>query len=220
MPLISSSRSNAASFPIFKQSMMQSDMLPLADMIDDQRWQQVFDKHEIDFGSDEDVVYTPAITLWALISQVFFSDEQRSCKAAVIRVAALWAALGRRVCSTNTGAYCRARLKIPFTVIRDIVRQIAADTEAACDQINTQTREPSLANLTPQVVANVKSRPVGGRILLVDGFTITAADTPENQRVYPQNRKTRTRFSDSALCLINLHDNRTAGGSSDRSLYW
>ena len=187
MPFISSSRLNAASFSIFKRSMMQADTLPLADVIDDQRWQQVFDEHEINFGSDEDAVYTPAITLWALISQFFFSGEQRSCKAAVIRVAALWSALGRRVCNTNTGAYCRARLKLPFTVIRDIVRCLATDAEAACDQNLNQTREQSAARLTPQVVTNVKSRPTSGRILLVDGFTITAADTPENQRVYPQN---------------------------------
>ncbi len=36
-------------------------------------------------------------------------------------------------------------------------------------------------------MAEVKSKAVGGRILLVDGFTITAADTPENQQEYPQN---------------------------------
>lgn len=112
MPFISSSHVNAASFSLFKRSMMQADGLPLTEVINDQRWQQVFDEHEIDFGNDLDAIYTPAITLWALISQFFFSGEQRSCKAAVIRVASLWAALGRRVCSTNTGAYCRARLKL------------------------------------------------------------------------------------------------------------
>ena len=52
MPFISSSRFNAASFSIFKRSMLQADTLPLTDVIDDQRWQQVFEDHEIDFGSD------------------------------------------------------------------------------------------------------------------------------------------------------------------------
>lgn len=37
------------------------------------------------------------------------------------------------------------------------------------------------------VIANVQSVPVTGRILLVDGFTVTAADTSENQAVYSQN---------------------------------
>ncbi|QDT92820.1 hypothetical protein [Gimesia algae] len=110
MPFISSSRVNAASFSLFKRSMLQDASLPLSDVINDQRWQQVFNKHDIDFGSDPDVIYTPAITLWALISQVFFSGEQRSCKAAVIRVASLWAALGRRVCSTEDKR-CQGRIK-------------------------------------------------------------------------------------------------------------
>ncbi|HAH47089.1 MAG TPA: IS4/IS5 family transposase, partial [Planctomycetaceae bacterium] len=68
---------NAASFSIFKRSMLQDDSLPLTDVIDDQRWQQVFDKHDIHFGSDQDAVYTPAITLWALLSQVFYCQEHR-----------------------------------------------------------------------------------------------------------------------------------------------
>lgn len=41
MPLIPSSRMNAASVSIIKRSMMQTDSLPLADVIDDQRWQQL-----------------------------------------------------------------------------------------------------------------------------------------------------------------------------------
>lgn len=32
-----------------------------------------------------------------------------------------------------------------------------------------------------------QSVPTVGRILLVDGFTVTAADTPENQEVFPKN---------------------------------
>lgn len=186
MPFITSSRVNAASFSLFKRSMLQDASLPLFDEINDQRWQQVFDEHEIDFGNDPDAIYTPAITLWTLISQVFLSGEQRSVKAAVIRVASLWAALGRRVCSTNTGAYCRARLKLSFTVIREIVRQLATDAEAACNENGVQSREQSVARLSPSSVADAKSRSTGGRILLVDGFTITTADTPENQRAYPQ----------------------------------
>lgn len=204
MPFISSSRVNAASFSLFKRSMLQDASLPLSDVINDQRWQQVFNKHDIDFGSDPDVIYTPAITLWALISQVFFSGEQRSCKAAVIRVASLWAALGRRVCSTNTGAYCRARLKLSFTVIRDLVQQLAADAEAACDQNCVQSREQSAARLSPSSVADVKSRSTGGRILLVDGFTITAADTPENQRAYPQNPAQKPGLGFPVLRCVSL----------------
>lgn len=50
-------------FGLIKDSLLQRDGLPLAEAIDSDRWQAVFDKHEIDFGSDEGAVYTPAITL-------------------------------------------------------------------------------------------------------------------------------------------------------------
>lgn len=207
---------------------MQNDSLPLTDVIDDQRWQQVFENHKVDFGSDEDAVYTPAVTLWALISQVFFSNEQRSCKAAVIRVASLWAALGRRVCSTNTGAYCRARLKIPFTVMRDIVRLLASDAEAA----SSQTRKQAKASLAPRIVTDVTSGPTSGRILLIDGFTITAADTPQNQRVYPQNSVQKPGLGFPILRCVSLISLTTGllvdlmtgpycgKGSGETALFW
>lgn len=167
--------------------MMQEDQLPLSDALDDDRFQEVFDEHGIDFGGDDDAVYTPAITLWALVSQVFFSAEQRSCKAAVLRVALLWAALGRRVCDTNTGAYCRARLKIPWEAVRDITKRLGREAEASVDRNAVLAAEEAESSECPEVVAEVKSTAVGGRILLVDGFTVTAADTPDNQEEYPQN---------------------------------
>jgi hypothetical protein len=186
MPFTPSPRFNASSFSIFMRSMMQDEQLPLAETLEDERFQQVFDEYGVEFGhEDDEVVYTPAITLWALISQAFFAAEMRSCKAAVARVASLWAALGRRICDTNTGAYCRARLKIPFEAVRAIAKRLADDAET---QVEQDTREQEHDdNLAPEVVAAVHAQPVGGRILLVDGFTITAADTPENQAEYPQN---------------------------------
>jgi len=52
--------------------MMQNDQLPLIDAIDDERFAQAFEEHEVHFGADDDdVVYTPAITLRTPISQVF-----------------------------------------------------------------------------------------------------------------------------------------------------
>lgn len=169
---------------------MQNDELPLADVVDGRFFEQAFGEHQVDFGNDDDVVYTPAVTLWALISQVFFAEAQRSCQAAVLRIASLWAALGRTVCDVNTGAYCRARLKIPFEAVRDITRQIAHDAE---DRVSHDDVDDDIdVNLSPRVIEEVRSpssagRSVTGRVLLLDGFVITAADTFENQDAYPQN---------------------------------
>lgn len=178
---------NASSFQVIKDAMLQSDELPLSDVIKDEQWQAAFDEHGVNFGADEDSIYTPAITLWGLISQVFFKEENRSCKAAVIRIASLWAMLGRTICSTNNGAYCRARLKIPFEAIRDITRQIACSAEAVFDQQELDESQADAALPSHAVVAAVELQPATGRILLVDGFTVTAADTPENQKEFPQN---------------------------------
>lgn len=170
------------SFDLIKNSMLQSQQLPLAEVVDGNQWQEIFDAHQIDFGNSEEAVYTPIVTLWALISQVFFNEHMRSCKAAVGRVASLWAILGKRVCDTNTGAYCRARAKITWAAVRDICCHIAEAAEAIYDAQNVD------ADLRQHdVVASAQSVPTGGRILLVDGFTVTAADTPENQEVFPQN---------------------------------
>jgi len=148
-------------FQLIKDSMLQSDELPLAEVLDENDWQQVFDKHEIDFGNDEDAIYTPAITLWALISQTFFKAEMRSCKAAVGRVAALWATLGKTVCNTNNGAYCRARLKINHQAVREITKQVAARAEESFDQQSFDDQQ------LHEVMAEVQEVPATGRILLV-----------------------------------------------------
>lgn len=171
-------------FDLLKDTMLQSDQHPLAEVMDGKLWQSVFDEHGIDFGNDSDVVYTPAITLWALISQAFFKAEMRSCKAAVGRVAALWATLGRRVCDTNTGAYCRARAKVSWEALRDISCQVASSAELLFDD---QAVEYDHDQTTHRVVEDVRSTLTSGRIMMVDGFTVTAADTAANQKAYPQN---------------------------------
>lgn len=200
-----SRRPGSRNFSIVKDSLLQSDELPLAEVLDDNQWEDIFEAHQIEFGSDEDSIYTPASTLWALISQAFFKGEMRSCKAAVERVASLWATLGATVCNTNTGAYCRARAKISWQAVRDICCQISEATEAIFD---AQTIDPDLDQ--HEVVAGVGATPTQGRILLFDGFTITAADTPENQEEFPQHpsQKKRGRLSDHSRCQLDLDGNR------------
>ncbi|MDB4614164.1 hypothetical protein OAH18_00600 [bacterium] len=43
--------------------MLQSEDLPLAEVLDDNQWQDIFETHQIDFGNDADVVYTPTACL-------------------------------------------------------------------------------------------------------------------------------------------------------------
>ncbi len=190
---------SSRNFDLIKDSMLQSNELPVVEVLDGNQWQEIFDAHEFNFGNDEGAIYTPSITLWALISQVFFKGEMRSCKAAVGRVASLWATLGNTVCSTNTGAYCRARANISWQAIRDICCKIARTTEAIYD---AQNLDPDLKQ--HDVVADAQSVSTSGRLLLVDGFTVTAADTPENQEVFPQNPSQKEGLGFSIIRGVSL----------------
>jgi hypothetical protein len=149
--------------------LLQAEGLPFVDALSVEQMQQAFDEESVCFGDDDDdadFVYTPAITLWAMLSQMLFNKEQRSCLAAVVRVAAFYAILGRKVCSTNTGAYCRARAKVPEAVVRRLAQHVARDCES---------RVPK------------RWRWMGRRVQLVDGTTLSMPDTPENQAEYPQS---------------------------------
>src|SRR5215213_2105131 len=114
MPFRTSHVSLQTGFDLVRRSLLQAPDLPFADTLSAAQIQHAFDAEDVHFGNDDDeVVYTPPVTLWAMLSQMLFTGEQRSCLAAVVRVAAFYALLGREVCSTNTGAYCRARAKVP-----------------------------------------------------------------------------------------------------------
>jgi hypothetical protein len=147
--------------------LLQADDLPFADVLTTSRLAEVFEAEGVDLADadDPDVIYTPAVTFWAFLSQMLFTGEQRSCVAAVARVAAVEALCGRVVSDTNTGAYCRARQRLPERVPRRLTLDIARDCEA---------RLPD------------EWRWKGHRTFLVDGTTCSMPDTAENQAEYPQ----------------------------------
>jgi hypothetical protein len=146
-------------------SFLQHEGLPFAEVLPEERIQQAFEEANATFAHDDDDVYTPAVTLWAFLSQVLFKEEMRSCLAAVGRVIILWVTLGRKPCSDNTGAFCRARAKLPVPVIQRLTMQVADECE---DQL------PS-AWLWK-----------GRHVDLVDGTTVSMPDTEANQAEYPQ----------------------------------
>jgi hypothetical protein len=155
-------------FRLVLASFLQSDGLPFGDALPEKEIQQAFDEEGVSFGCDdegEDAVYTPAVTLWAFLSQMLHKEEQRSCIAAVARVVVLLLALERKPCSTNTGAYCRARAKLPEPVLRRLTLDMAAGCEAA---------------VPPGWLWR------GRHVKLVDGTTVSMPDTEANQAEYPQ----------------------------------
>ena len=82
------------SFELVRQSLLQADGLPFADALTAEQMQQAFDDEGISFGEDDretnvssanaedddGIVYTPAVILWAMLSQALFTGVQRSCR--------------------------------------------------------------------------------------------------------------------------------------------
>ena len=167
MSFRTSSTESERAFERVRRSLLQRDGLPFADVLTATRLAEVFEAEGVEFPDADaaDVVDTPALTLWAFLSQMLFTGEQRSCQAAVARVAVVEALRGRDISDTNTGAYCRARSRIPETVPQRLAQEMARDCEA---------RIPD------------DWRWQGRRTFLVDGTTFSMPDTPENQAESPQ----------------------------------
>jgi len=110
-------------------------------------------------------VFPPTETLSMFLAQALSAD--RSCQQAVNDTAVKRVATGRPPCSTHTGAYCRARQRVPLELLSTLVRQTG-------QRITTQAPEPW----------RWRGRPVR----LVDGTTVVLPDTPANQVAYPQPR--------------------------------
>lgn len=152
-------------FRLVRDSFLQQDGLPFADVLSEAAIEQAFEGEDVSCTETDERVYTPAVTLWAFLSQVLHLKGLRSCTAAVARVTTLLVILGRKPCSANTGAYCRARAKLPEAALKRLVYQIADGCE-------------------PRVPEDWLW--CGRHVKLVDGTTVSMPDTPENQAAWPQ----------------------------------
>jgi hypothetical protein len=110
-----------------------------------------------------DRIFSPLVTLWVFLGQVLSPDH--SCRAAVARLLAHRAAHGQRPCSARTGAYCRARQRLPEEFFSAAACAVGRGLDARSDR---------------------RWRWKGRRVYLFDGTTATMPDTPENQAAYPQ----------------------------------
>src|SRR5262249_6140687 len=91
------------------------DGLPFAHVLPAAAVERAFADAGVAFGATSKSVFTPALTLWAFLSQVL--EDDKSCRAAVARVRAFLMASGQAPCSLDTAAYCRARAKLPATLL-------------------------------------------------------------------------------------------------------
>jgi putative transposase len=171
------------SFDIVRRSFLQADGLPFSDILSEEAIEQAFVEEDALFGEDENSVYTPAITLWAFLSQVLQAGVHRSCNAAVDRIKTLCVALGIRAPSPDSGAYCRARAKLSEDVLERLTYQVADDLEVRVPKDWLW---------------------YGRHVVNVDGSSVTAPDTEANQIAWPQqsSQKPGLGFPILRICVL------------------
>jgi putative transposase len=151
-----------------QRSFLQHDGLPFADLLSEETVQQIANEAglpSVEEDANDGVFFTTALTLWAFLSQVLYREEQRSCAAAVARVIVLCVALGREPCADNTGAYCRARARLPLVLVQRLTYHVADRAEAQVPEAWLWKRK---------------------HVHLLDGTTVSTPDTAELQTQYPQ----------------------------------
>ena len=147
---------------------LQEEGLPFAGVLSAEAIERAFVEEDALFGQHD--VFSTQIVLWAFLAQVLRDGKGAACASAVADIAAFLQQKARPVPSGDTGDFCRARAKLRPTALRRLVSQAAGELE--------QQADPSWLwhGMHPQ---------------LIDGFTFTLMDTPQNQRQFPQ-AKTQT----------------------------
>ena len=124
---------------------------------------ELLDKTEAYLPEHRERLYPPTVTLSMFMMQAL--NEDGSCQKAVNGWAARRVAEGLNANSVRTGAYCKARQRLPVEMAVALTRETG--------QL-----------LSARAQAGWRWR--GRTVKLVDGSGISMPDTPENQARYPQ----------------------------------
>jgi Transposase DDE domain len=117
-----------------------------------------------EIGAYRERVYPPLTTLGLFIGQALSADG--ACQDAVARHLSGRIGQGEVPCSLNTGPYCKARTRLPLSLIERLAVGAGEGLEQmSCAQWKWRNRS----------------------IKLLDGTTVSMPDTQANQAVYPQS---------------------------------
>ena len=163
--LSDSSGSGRSKFHQVVAGFLSQPGLPFAGILSAERIERIFSRHGNLFGVGR--IYSTAVMVWSFLGQVLRDGKEASCQSAVARVAAYREQRGAASPTSDTGDYCRARNKLSEAALRDVSVEVAAEMQQ-------QARDEWLW----------KKR----HAKLIDGFTFTMPDTPENQAEYPQQK--------------------------------
>lgn len=137
--------------------------LPFADVLSAEDIREAFQDQDGLFGQND--IFSTPVVLWAFLSQVLQDGKGAACAAAVAQIATYCTQMDLPSPCGDTGDYCRARAKLNTTALRHLVGQTAGKLQQQAD---------------PSWLWH------GLHAKLVDGFTFTMMDTPQNQEQFPQ----------------------------------
>ena len=123
----------------------------------------LFDQVESLLPDHRERLYPPTETLSMFLAQAMSAD--RSCQQIVNQNSVQRLMGGLSASSTYTGGFCRARQRLPLSMIQSL-------TETVGDWVDQQTPEQWLWR--------------DRRVYIVDGTTVIMPDTEQNQLAYPQ----------------------------------
>ena len=152
-------------FSVFDQLSTSDPALPFSHVLSRDRIRERFTDSDVLFGTGEDDHWDTGLTLWSFVGQTLLDGKQRSCNAAVTHATRYMIEHGLQPPGPDSGDYCRARHKLDAHVLRQLVGDMA-------ETLSSSNPNHWLWQ--------------GREVKLVDGFTFTMPDTPENQEVFPQ----------------------------------
>jgi hypothetical protein len=124
---------------------------------------QLFDRVEASLPEHRERLFPPTETLSMFLAQTLSADG--SCRQVVNDAMVKRVIGGLKPGSTDTGGYCKARSRLPVGMVSTLARQAGGIiAEGAASWWHWR----------------------GRRVRLVDGATMTLADTEANQTAYPQ----------------------------------
>jgi hypothetical protein len=143
-----------------RRQFLQDGDLPFTNVLSEQIVAQALTAIQV-FWMDR--IYSPLVMLWVFLGQVLSADH--SCRRAVARLIAHRISRGQSPCSSETGAYCQARKRVPEEFFSEVARQTGRALETNAD---------------PRWLWKQR------RVHVFDGSSVSMPDTPKNQRAYPQ----------------------------------
>jgi len=158
--------------------------LPFSEVLNVEELEAVFARRDALFATDKS--YSTALVLWAFLAQTLRDGKGAACAWAVADIAQYQLQIGGRVPCGDTGDYCRARAKLNLDALKQLVQQTAQNMERSA---------------RPEWLWN------GLHSKLVDGFTFTMLDTPQNQQEFPQSTNQRKGVGlpiARACCVLSL----------------